>query len=244
MAAPIGIALLVLTGVGPLIAWRKASAAQLRRRFVVAAPRSPRIAAIPLLALTDLSQSYPAAATVIAGVFVTACVVGEFARGTRVRHALGGVSWPGAFVGMVGRNRRRYGGYLVHLGIVVLFIGLAGSKGFATDADIAIAKGERADVAGYTLVNEGSSRSADDHKSTVAVQRRGLPGRRAGRHHASGGHHVQASTRPGPRRSRSTRHPAATSTCSSASSRTTAWRASASSSTPWCCGSGWPAGSS
>ncbi|HEY6547468.1 MAG TPA: cytochrome c biogenesis protein CcsA, partial [Vicinamibacteria bacterium] len=91
VATPIGIALLVLTGVGPLIAWRKASAAQLRRRFVVPLLIAA-IAAIPLLALTDLSQSYPAAATVIAGVFVTACMVGEFARGTRVRHALGGVS--------------------------------------------------------------------------------------------------------------------------------------------------------
>ncbi|MDP3298597.1 MAG: cytochrome c-type biogenesis CcmF C-terminal domain-containing protein, partial [Phenylobacterium sp.] len=73
VALPIGIALLVLTGVGPLIAWRKSSPAQLRRRFVgplvVAA-----VAAVPLLALTDLRNSPAAAATIIAGVFVTACI--------------------------------------------------------------------------------------------------------------------------------------------------------------------------
>ena len=176
---------------GPLIAWRKASAAQLRRRFV-APVAIAAVAAVPLLAFTDLSQSPPAAATVIAGVFVTACVLGEFWRGTKVRHALGGVSWPGALVGMVARNRRRYGGYLVHLGVVVLFIGLAGSKGFATDADIAIAKGERADVAGYTLVNEGATRTSDDAQVersavTVGVFR----GRRAGRHHAPGRHRLR-----------------------------------------------------
>ena len=82
-----------------------------------------------------------AAATVVAGVFVTACIVGEFWRGMKVRHALGGVSWPGSLFSMIARNRRRYGGYIVHLGIVVLFIGIAGSKGFVTEADIARARG-------------------------------------------------------------------------------------------------------
>ncbi len=168
VALPIGIALLVLTGVGPLIAWRKSSPAQLRRRFVgplaVAA-----VAAVPLLALTDLPQSPAAAATVIAGVFVTACITGEFWRGMKVRHALGGVSWPGALVGMVGRNRRRYGGYLVHLGIVLLFIGFAGSKGFVTESDIAVREGERATVAGYTFVNEGAVTSEDSHSTIVTV---------------------------------------------------------------------------
>jgi cytochrome c-type biogenesis protein CcmF len=87
----------------------------------------------------------------------------------RVRHALGGVSWAGSLTSMVGRNRRRYGGYVVHLGIVLLFIGFAGSKGFVTESDIAVAQGERATVAGYTFVNEGSDRTADDHSSMVSV---------------------------------------------------------------------------
>jgi cytochrome c-type biogenesis protein CcmF len=168
VAMPIGIALLVLTGVGPLIAWRKASVAQLRRRFV--APLAiAAVAMVPILALSDLAQSWTAALVVGAGVFVAACIGGELWRGLRVRHALGGVSWPGALVSMVARNRRRYGGYAVHLGIVVLFIGLAGSKGFATETDIALREGERADVAGYTLVNEGASRERTEHKMSVSL---------------------------------------------------------------------------
>jgi cytochrome c-type biogenesis protein CcmF len=168
VALPIGAALLVLTGIGPLIAWRKASPAQLRRRFV--APLAiAAAAALPLLLLTDLSESWTASLVVVAGVFVTACIGGEVWRGLRVRHALGGVSWPGAFASMVARNRRRYGGYAVHLGIVVLFIGLAGSKGFATEVDLAVPEGARAEVAGYTIVNEGAATSDDAHKSRVSV---------------------------------------------------------------------------
>jgi cytochrome c-type biogenesis protein CcmF len=169
VALPIGIALLILTGVGPLIAWRKASLAQLRRRFVAPLVAAGALA-VPLLALTDLRRSPAAAATCVAGVFVVACVLGEFSRGMRVRHALGGVSWPGALASVAGRNRRRYGGYVVHLGVVVLFIGLAGSKGFATEADVAMAPGERASVAGYTLVHEGAARTADEHKRSMSVR--------------------------------------------------------------------------
>jgi cytochrome c-type biogenesis protein CcmF len=71
---------------------------------------------------------------------------------------------------MVGRNRRRYGGYIVHLAIVVLFVGLAGSRGFSTEADVAIRKGERAQVAGYTLVNEGATSSKNAHRSLTSVR--------------------------------------------------------------------------
>ncbi len=107
---------------------------------------------------------------VVAGVFVTACIGGELWRGLRVRHALGGVSWPGAFVSMVSRNRRRYGGYAVHLGIVVLFVGFAGSKGFATERNVELVRGDRAQVAGYIFVHEGATRSADAHKMSVKVR--------------------------------------------------------------------------
>ena len=169
LAVPIGIALLVLTGVGPLIPWRKASVAQLRRRFV-----APIVVAllsiIPIAVFTDATTNWVAAATVVAGVFVVACITGEFWRGMKVRHALGGVSWPGSLFSMVARNRRRYGGYIVHLGIVVLFIGIVGSRAFATEADIALRQGQKATVDGYTLVNEGASRAQNPHKTTTSVR--------------------------------------------------------------------------
>jgi cytochrome c-type biogenesis protein CcmF len=169
VALPIGIALLVLTGVGPLIPWRKASPAQLRRRFTVPLVVAA-VAAVPLLLLTDLSESWAAALVVVAGVFVLACIGGEVWRGLRVRYALGGVSWPGAFASMVARNRRRYGGYAVHLGIVVLFIGLAGSRGFATEVDLTVPQGAAREAGGYTLVNEGATTAESAHKSTVSVR--------------------------------------------------------------------------
>lgn len=168
VAMPIGIALLVLTGVGPLIPWRKASGRQLLRRFAVAGGIA--LASVPVLALlTDAWQNFWAGVVFTAAVFVTACVGGEFWRGTKVRHALGGVSWPGALVQLVQRNRRRYGGYIVHLGVVLLFIGLAGSSAFTSQRDFALNRGEQGQVAGYTIVNEGFTRERDDHKGTVAV---------------------------------------------------------------------------
>ncbi|MCC6832034.1 MAG: heme lyase CcmF/NrfE family subunit [Thermoleophilia bacterium] len=169
VAMPIGIALLILTGVGPLIPWRKASGRQLLRRFAVSAGIA--VASIPVLALlTDAWDNVWAGVVFTSAVFVTACVTGEFLRGTRVRHALGGVSWPGALVQLVQRNRRRYGGYIVHLGVVILFIGLAGSNAFTTERDFALKKGERGEVAGYTIVNEGFTRTRTDHKGSVTVQ--------------------------------------------------------------------------
>ena len=169
VALPIGLALLVLTGVGPLIAWRKASPAQLRRRFLgpLAATAA---AAAPLALATDLFRSWAAAAVVMAGVFTAACIASEFWRGMRVRHALGGVSWPGALLAIVARNRRRYGGYVVHLGIVVLLVGIAGSRAFSTEADFALRQGERAQVGGYTFVNEGAASTANPHRRRVEVR--------------------------------------------------------------------------
>ena len=168
VAVPIGAALLVLTGVGPMISWRVASPRETLRRF--AAPLVVTAASVPLLAVfTDTFGNVWAGVVVVAGVFVAACVIGEFWRGTRVRHSVGGVSWPGAFLQLVGRNRRRYGGYLVHLGVVVLFIGFAGSSAFTTDNEFALRQGDQAQIAGYTLVNDGFTRTRDDHKGTVGV---------------------------------------------------------------------------
>jgi cytochrome c-type biogenesis protein CcmF len=168
VALPIGLVLLILTGIGPMIPWRKASWRQLMRRFI--APLAvTAIAAVPLLAFTDLGTSVWATLTLVTCVFVTACIVGEFWRGTQVRHALGGVSWFGSLYELVARNRRRYGGYIVHLGIVVLIVGLTGSQAFATEHDIAIRRGQTASVRGYTFKNLGATQ-----ESTPNVQETGI----------------------------------------------------------------------
>jgi cytochrome c-type biogenesis protein CcmF len=165
---PEGMQVLVLTGVGPLIAWRKASWAGLRRRFQLPLGLTV-LGAGALLLTTDLRNRWAAGAVVSAAIFVAISIAGEFWRGTRVRHALGGSSWAGALLSVVGRNPRRYGGYLVHLGIVVLFVGLACSKSFASEADLRLRPGESSTVAGYTFVYEDSRRSAGEHLMSVGT---------------------------------------------------------------------------
>ena len=168
VALPIGLVLLVLTGIGPMIPWRKASVRQLLQRFI--APLiGTAIAAVLILGFTDAGTSLWSSVALIACAFVVVCILGEFWRGTRVRHALGGVSWPGALYELVARNRRRYGGYVVHLGIVVLIIGLTGSQAFATERDIALRPGQSASVRGYTFVNKGEFQTSNANEQQVGV---------------------------------------------------------------------------
>jgi cytochrome c-type biogenesis protein CcmF len=116
-----GLPLLALTGIGPLIAWRRASPDSLVRTF-----RWPVISALAgaaLLYLLGLGSSTAGLTALSLCVFVTVTVCLEFARGTAARRALAGGSIPRAFVDLIGRNRRRYGGYVVHLAIVILVVG-------------------------------------------------------------------------------------------------------------------------
>ncbi len=169
VTAPIGLALLFFTGVGPLISWRKASARELRRRFatplVVAV-----IAIIPAVYLAQDGAHWWAAAAIVLGAFTVACIVGEYWRGMKVRHQLGGVSWPGAFGQLFVRNRRRFGGYVVHLGVVSIIVAIACQGAFSSQGDLALRTGQTGEVAGYQFTNDGGTRSKDDHKMSVGVK--------------------------------------------------------------------------
>lgn len=168
VALPIGLALLILTGVGPLIPWRAASPSRLARAFAV--PVVVALAAGVLMAVfTDAWTSVWGGATMTACVFVLACIGGEFVKGSRVRHAVGDVSWSGALVSLVGRNRRRYGGYLVHVGVVILFVGLAGSSAYSTARDVTLRPGDTTTVAGYTFAASGFTRDANSHVRSVSM---------------------------------------------------------------------------
>ena len=169
IAVPIGLALLVLTGVGPLIPWRKASARQLWAKFWWPVAIAV-VVGVGLFAFTDAWDNALAAGVFMAAIFVVASVASEFWRGMRVRHALGGISWPGALGSIIARNRRRYGGYIVHIGIAVLFVGLAGSSAFASQGDFALQRGEVAQVDDYQFRYDEASRGADEHAGTVSVK--------------------------------------------------------------------------
>ena len=115
--APIGLILLLLTGVAPLLAWRKTTLVELARRVPLADARRRSHGAGALVALGV--RVWSSGICFALCVFVTASIVQEFWRGARVRREGTGTDFFTALVGLVGRNKRRYGGYIVHLGIVL-----------------------------------------------------------------------------------------------------------------------------
>jgi len=120
---PLGLLLLGLTGVGPLIAWRKASSENLKRQFRW--PTAAGLVTLGGLLATGMRDLYPLMAISLGG-FVAGTVVQEFYRGVRARMRMHAESAPVALARLVGRNRRRYGGYIVHIGMLIYFVAFAG----------------------------------------------------------------------------------------------------------------------
>ena len=180
-----GLPLLLLMGIGPLIAWRRASLRSLGRSFLWPALVACA-AAVVLLALG--AGSSPAGLIAYTfSFFVLGSIVYEFVRGTRARRALTGGSWLGAFNGLIARNRRRYGGYVVHASIVLLAIGVAGSSAYDTVRDQALRPGETMAVSDYRLtyrsLTSQEGPNATELRARVDVERDGksLGGLEAGK---------------------------------------------------------------
>jgi cytochrome c-type biogenesis protein CcmF len=146
---PLALILVLLSGIGPVIAWRRATAANLRRNLL-----KPALAG--LIALAGLAAlgagSEPGALLMFGlGAFVLAAVGQELWRGVRARRAMSGGGVPSALVALVRRNRRRYGGYLVHAGVSVLFIGVAASSCFQHEREVLLEPGQTATVGAYDV---------------------------------------------------------------------------------------------
>src|SRR5829696_7482378 len=170
-----GLPLLVLMGIGPLIAWRRASLRGLGRTF--AWPLGVAVATgVSLLAL-GAGSSIPGLVGYTFSAFVLASIALEFARGTRARRALSGGSWPGALAQLVGRNRRRYGGYVVHAAIVLLAIGVVGSSAYDTTREQRLRAGETMAVGDYRLTYRAATTeraaNAIEVRAVVDVERNG-----------------------------------------------------------------------
>jgi cytochrome c-type biogenesis protein CcmF len=195
---PLGLALLLLTGIGPLIAWRRASPANLRRQFAVPVTTGVFVLLILLVAgMRDIG----ALLAFSFGAFVLATVIQEFARGARARHRQYGEHTLVAVVQLVSRNRRRYGGYIVHIAMVLLFIGFAGMA-FKTETQATLRPGETATLRGpdghvYAFTHIGVSQyNALNREITavlVDVKRDGKP---LGRLRTEKRQHVDALGRP------------------------------------------------
>jgi cytochrome c-type biogenesis protein CcmF len=168
-----GLPLLLLMGIGPLIAWRRASLKGLVTTF-----RWPTIVALvtgTALLFLGAGSSVPGLVTYTFSAFVATTIAIEFARGTRARKALGAASWLGAFGSLISRNRRRYGGYVVHAAIVLLAVGVAGSSAFDSVAEAKLSRGESMKIGDYTLayrsLDERVAANATEIRATLDVKR-------------------------------------------------------------------------
>jgi len=167
---PLGLFLLALTGVGPLIAWRRASTENLARQFT--APLATGLTTGIVLWLLGMREGYALIAYTLAG-FVTGTIVQEFAKGIGARRNIYGEPAALAFFRLIARNRRRYGGYIVHVGIVALFVGFAGLA-FKKDYDVRLRPGEtftQRDPYGHEwrFTNQGVSRFETLNRKVLAV---------------------------------------------------------------------------
>jgi cytochrome c-type biogenesis protein CcmF len=126
LTGPLAVLLLFLTGVGPLVAWRRASWASLRRQFVVPAAAGVAAAIATVVLLGDAFSLYPFVFWSL-GAFVTATITQEYVRAIAARMRNAGESAPTALATLLRKNQRRYGGYVVHLGIVFILLGISGA---------------------------------------------------------------------------------------------------------------------
>jgi cytochrome c-type biogenesis protein CcmF len=173
-----GLPLLLLMGIGPLVAWRRASLRGLRRTFLL--PTAAALVTGGVLIALGAGSSRPGLIAYTFSAFVLGSIVLEFVRGSRAA---------GSFTQLVSRNRRRYGGYVVHAAVVLLAIGIAGSSSYQTVRDGRLSPGQSLTAAGNTITYRGlTTETVGNHqeiRATVDLAR--------------GGHHV-ATMHPGKNR--------------------------------------------
>jgi cytochrome c-type biogenesis protein CcmF len=165
VTAPIFLALIVLMGICSLIGWRKASAENLLRNFLLPSMAAAVVGIV--LYLLGLRPAY-AVLAFAALVFVGATILLEFYRGVRARHRGHGDNYLVALPRLIWRHKPRYGGYIVHLGVILLALGIIGTQMFSTNTESTLAPGESIEIRDYTLTFNGleESSGADSAKVT------------------------------------------------------------------------------
>jgi len=157
--APIGLILLLLTGIGPLIAWRHATPANLVDQFTwpltFGGLTAIGLSLIPgMRATTPVFHEKLLIPTAIINFslcgFVLASIIQEFYRGTRVRQTHTKLDFFTSLIGLIARNKRRYGGYIIHIAIVLMFIGFAGGA-YKQETEVTLERGQQASLGRYTI---------------------------------------------------------------------------------------------
>ncbi len=145
---PLAIIVVLLSGIGPIIAWRRVTVSKLKRSFAFPVA-AMLVALVVLLLVPGVSDHKFALLMFCAGTFVVAAVAQEFYRGVRARQAMTSEPAPVALGRLVRRNRRRYGGYIVHAGVAIALIGVAASTSFQHSRTAYIRPGQSVKLDGY-----------------------------------------------------------------------------------------------
>ena len=165
VVTPIGLALLLLTGLCPIIGWRKTSLLNFARKILV--PTIFAVTGTALLFLAGVQTTYPLI-TLTFCIFVGTNLFLEFFYGTKTRHAVFDEGYPRAFWNLVAKNKRRYGGHIVHFGVVLIFMAFSASA-FNTEKQITLQPGESFDIKQYRLRYDGLSEYPTANRQKVVA---------------------------------------------------------------------------
>jgi cytochrome c-type biogenesis protein CcmF len=173
---PLFLSLIFLMGVGPLIAWRRASLENLRRNFLWPV----LIGAVAALILRLLGVRSTVAVLALAlTIFVTATIAVDLLRATRARRLMGERALP-ALGGLLLRHNRRYGGFIVHLAVLVMAVGVTGSQAWSVHTETTVQKGEQTELGGYRVRFDGLRESQESNHGKVTGSFTVVGGRGAG----------------------------------------------------------------
>ncbi|HUY37582.1 MAG TPA: heme lyase CcmF/NrfE family subunit [Candidatus Binataceae bacterium] len=167
VAGPLALGLIFLMGVGPLIAWRRTTASNLVKSF--AAPAIAGVATGVIALAAGLRAWYVLTAFSLAA-FVLGTIVVEFRRGVGARRHMLAETAPKALINLVAKNNRRYGGYIIHIGVIVAFVGIVGSSFFKTEVKKSVREGQSFSIGAYQLRYLGLSAFENAHMETATAR--------------------------------------------------------------------------
>ncbi|MBM3736544.1 MAG: heme lyase CcmF/NrfE family subunit [Acidobacteria bacterium] len=162
---PIGLFLLFLTGVGPLIAWRRSSIESLKKAFLW--PLAGMAVSMGILFALGIRHIFALMSFGLC-VFVTWTILSEFYKGAAAISSKSGQNLVAAMVELTHRNTRRYGGYIVHVAIVIMFIGFTGAA-FNKDATVEVKEGGKFHLGGYDMTLTKINSGQNDHYRYVSA---------------------------------------------------------------------------
>jgi cytochrome c-type biogenesis protein CcmF len=162
---PIGLTLLFLTGLCPLVAWRRSTLKKLTKKVLY--PSLLSLIGAGVFLLFGIRSFFPLITFTLC-LFVTVVLFAEFMNGTRARHSLSGEGYFSAFWNLISINKRRYGGYVIHFGIVLIFMGIGGNA-FNTEKQVTLKEGESTQIKDYLLRYDALSSYPTAQKDKVVA---------------------------------------------------------------------------